>query len=137
MSKKTALQKMCEKISDLHKDWDLGFSCSNHCSAELYCKQHYGERDETCAQALEEYYKQQADIPDGWDVVKELRQDVSFLMYASRDNSNFCEREHKIPEHYQGDWKSGQHYYQGKSHAAAEIIDFIDHKLQQAGIEVE
>lgn len=64
--KKTALDKACEEISSLF--YEVG--CCN-CSANCGLKNTGLFVKKVCIKNLKQYFQEQADIPDGWDIIKE------------------------------------------------------------------
>ena len=84
MSKKTALRIACEKLCDTYHD--VLESCMRFNDCKIIGCPVYKECEKYTTEAhinytldhnvqidiLEQYFQQQADIPDGWEVVKEL-----------------------------------------------------------------
>lgn len=66
MNKKTALDKMCSDFIIRIRN------CEFDCPAKSLCTKDKTKDLFKCQSVLKKYYKQQADIPDGWDVVKEI-----------------------------------------------------------------
>ena len=65
MSKKTALDLACEFIQN------GGLEMCSLCSID--CKHLQTRRTKNeCFKKVKQHFQQQADIPDGWDVVKEI-----------------------------------------------------------------
>ena len=79
----------------------------------------YGEKNELKGEHWwMDFYNQQANIPDGWDVVKEIMEK--------------CEE-----ELFPVDLDDEDTFYDGSNNAYETIKNICKNKLQQAGIEVE
>lgn len=128
-NKKTALELACQWISDLiskSPNCILGISYPEDEEA-ITCPLAYEEcrkisNTRVCTEKLKQYFQRKADIPDGWDVVKELCENL-LADIAIFERIEFREyRGEKQP-----DWKFL-------------IVNFCNNmikKLQQAGIEVD
>lgn len=79
MSKKTALDLACEELNYLIYSEKTGIGCGD-CPAvkdcELNCES-YSVKN--CTKNLKQHFQEQADIPDGWDVVKKIHKALQDL----------------------------------------------------------
>ena len=79
--KKDALTLACEELetrTSCPKDlYDFDCDCENTCNNNY-------------TQCWKQYFQQQADIPDGWDVVKEIYK-MTYVYYTDRHIERFIE----------------------------------------------
>lgn len=107
MSKKTALDLACEWISARQ-------GCSDCIVSKEICERYEYSK---CKDKIKQHFQQQADIPGGWDVVKDIRQ--------------MCINDQLFSYH----GRSG--YGTGYSDAQKDVINFINQRLKQARMKVE
>ena len=107
MSKKTTNDLMAEEL------YNKGFRA---CSIDKFCA-NQGLNKNECIECIKVHFQQQADIPDGWEVVKEIKQ--------------MCEDEQLVPNYEEDNYEAGF------NDAKCDVIDFINQKLQKVEIEVD
>ncbi|MDO5329031.1 MAG: hypothetical protein Q4E88_02870 [Coriobacteriia bacterium] len=133
MSKKTAFDCLLDCIY-----WDTFESdCANHCpiwNRDCGCENSNDVCSpidkELCKKKLKQHFQQQADIPDGWEVVKEIYEELK------KDIEKYSAKRNDYRDNKDGDYEQYISWgaYIQSSHA---IRNRIRNKLQQAGIEVE
>lgn len=102
--KKDALTLACKVLDDFvdcSNSWDIYCPLEDKCNIEL-----------NCGMQLKQYFQQQADIPDGWDVVKEIYKKIK------QDRSRHEEGSHDA-------WLECDH-----------LIDFIEYLYKESGKEI-
>lgn len=85
--KKTAIDKACEELYNFIKKEN----CCNSCPVcNKGCKllvqinyENVSNTKEKCLEMIKQYFQEQADIPDGWDVIKKR---IAFHKKALWDN---------------------------------------------------
>lgn len=123
--KKTALDLAC---SDLMVKIT---NCEFDCPAKSLCTKDKTRDLFRCKAVLKKYYKQQADIPDGWDVVKD-----KYLEYAKKydkllEKYNFLDKTNGFKN------EESRKFMRIELNSYADKANVLGDIMKEAGIEVD